>query len=131
MIPHRPREGSRIPGAERSDDTAVVRGLYMAVAEENHEALAPYMDPEVAWVHPLVARLPFDGTARGPQAVMNAAFRRRPGGTGPRVSAETFLEWGDGVLVVGRFLGDDPEPFLHECHVQGGRVVMIRGYTAR
>jgi len=50
-----------------------------------------------------------------------------------RLSADTFLEIGDGVLVAGRFLGDgegDGVPFLHECSVREGRVSRIREYPA-
>lgn len=125
MIPHRPRSGSPAPTANLA---AVVRGLYRAVGEGDWEALARYVGPEVVWVHPLVTRLPFDGTVRGLPDVLGAAFRRRRGEAGPGLSAETFLEWGDGVLVVGRFLGGEEEPFLHECQVRDGRVVVIRGY---
>jgi len=79
----------------------------------------------------MVARLPFDGTRRGLPAVLAAAFRHDEDGTGPEISAETFLEFGDGVLVAGRFLdGPVEEPFLHECSVRGGKVVLIREYPA-
>ena len=85
----------------------------------------------------MAARMPFDGTRRGLQTVLRAAFRHGTDGTGPRVSAQTFLEFGDGVLVVGRFLWErgaegEPveEPFMHECFVRGGKVVLIREYPA-
>ncbi len=67
--------------------------------------------------------------------MLRAAFRRTEDGDGPRVSADSFLEMGDGVLVVGRFSGgedtDAPEEaFLHECSVRAGKVVRIREYPA-
>lgn len=47
------------------------------------------------------------------------------------------MEFGDGVLVVGRFLGWNEadgekaeEPFLHKCFVRGGKIVRIREYPA-
>jgi ketosteroid isomerase-like protein len=105
--------------------------MYQALEERDAPALARRTDPRITWVHPLVARLPFDGTRRGLQTVLRAAFRRDEDGTGPEVSAETFLEFGDGVLVAGRFLGGPvEEPFLHECFVRGGKVVLIREYPA-
>ena len=124
------REGAPSSG-EVSEDADVVRAMYQALEERDAPALARRTDPRIAWVHPLVARLPFDGTRRGLQTVLRAAFRRDEDGTGPEVSAETFLEFGDGVLVAGRFLGGPvEEPFLHECFVRGGKVVLIREYPA-
>lgn len=123
--------------AEAAEDAAVVRAMYRAIEEGNVPALARYADPEIEWMHPVVTRLPFDGTRRGLTAVLESAFRRDAEGMGPRVSAETFLELGDGVLVVGRLLGrgrvedeSNEAPFLHECFVRGGRVVRIREYPA-
>jgi len=102
--------------------------MYRALEERDAPALARHAAQRIAWVHPLVASLPFDGTRRGLQTVLRAAFRRDAAG-GTEVSAETFLEFGDGVLVSGRFLGGPvEEPFLHECFVQGGKVVLIREY---
>ena len=124
------REGATTSG-EVSEDADVVRAMYRALQERDAPALARHTDPRITWVHPLVARLPFDGTRRGLQTVLRAAFRRDEDGTGPEVSAKTFLEFGDGVLVAGRFLGGPvEEPFLHECFVRGGRVVLIREYPA-
>ena len=124
------REGAPSSG-EVSEDADVVRAMYQALEERDAPALALRTDPQITWVHPLVARLPFDGTRRGLQTVLRAAFRRDEDGTGPEVSAETFLEFGDGVLVAGRFLGGPvEEPFLHECFVRGGKVVLIREYPA-
>ena len=93
------------------------------------------MDPQVEWVDPAVTRLPFDGVLGGLPSVLRAAFHRTEDGNDPRVFADTFLEMGDGVLVVGRFAGgedaDTPEtPFLHECSVRAGRVIRIREYPA-
>lgn len=91
-------------------------------------------DKGIEWIDPLVVRLPFDGTRRGLTSVLRAAFRRDEVGTGPRISAETFLELGDGVLVVGRFFASNEtgngDPFLHECFVRRGRILRIRGYPA-
>ena len=90
------------------------------------------MDPGIEWVHPAATQLPFDGTVRGLAAVVRAAFRKNEDGSGPRVSADTFLEFGDGVLVAGRFIGDHgmEDPFLHECSVRAGRIEQIREYPA-
>ena len=127
------REG--FPAPEATEDAAVVRAMYRAL-EEDAVTLAGYLDPGIEWIDPMVTRLPFDGTRRGVTAVLRNAFRRCADGTGPRVSAETFAEFGDGVLVAGRFLereaDREPEgrPFLHECFVRAGRVVRIREYPA-
>ena len=135
MIPHGSRDGSAALG-EFSEDAAVAREMYRALEEGNDGALARCVDPQVRWVHPAVMRLPFDGTRRGLPDVLRAAFRRGEDGRGPRVSADTFLEFGDGILVVGRFLHDRGageevgELFLHECSVRDGRVVLIREYPA-
>ncbi len=123
--------------AEVTEDAAVVRAMYRAIEEGDVLTLKHYAGPEIEWIHPLVTRLPFEGTQRGLTEVLRSAFRRDADGTGPRVSAETFVELGDGVLVVGRLIEDrgakdEPveEPFLHECYVSGGRVVRIREYPA-
>lgn len=121
------------PVAEAAEDAAAVRAMYRALEGGDTPTLARHADPGIEWVHPAATRLPFDGTRRGLTAVLQSAFRRDADGTGPRVSAETFLELGDGVLVVGRFLGraeygTEETPFLHECFVRGGRVVVIREY---
>ena len=125
-----------LPATEATEDVTVVREMYRALEEGNVPALARYVEPSIEWMHPMVTRLPFDGTRRGLTAVLQSAFRREADGTGPRVSAETFLELGDGVLVVGRFLESRgaegaEEPFLHECFVRGGRVGRIREYPAQ
>ncbi|HKH12946.1 MAG TPA: hypothetical protein VKA73_17525 [Rubrobacter sp.] len=126
-----------VPAAELAEDAVVVRALYRALEEGVVSDLALYADPEISWVHPMVARLPFDGTGRGLKTVLRSAFFRDAEGTGPRLSAETFVEFGDGVLVAGRFLEDretegasSERPFLHECLMRGGRVVLVRGYLA-
>jgi ketosteroid isomerase-like protein len=126
-----------IPAAEATEDAVVVRALYRALEEGRVSDLAPYVDPDISWVHPMVARLPFDGARRGLGAVLRNAFLRHADGTGPRVSAGTFIELGDGVLVAGRLTEDRgtegalrERPFLHECTVRGGRVVLIREYPA-
>jgi ketosteroid isomerase-like protein len=143
------------PAAEAVEDAAVVRAMYRALEDGDALAFARRAAPEIEWIDPLVTRLPFDGTRRvrwmhpmvarlsssgtrrGLPAVVQSAFRRDADGTGPRISAETFLEFGDGVLVAGRLLGqgraeDEPHeaPFLHECFVRGGKVVRIREYPA-
>lgn len=115
----------------------MVRAVYRALEKDDDQALARHADPSIGWVDPMVSRLPFDGTRRGLPAVLRGAFRRDAQGRGPRVSAGTFLGFGDGVLVAGRLLDDRGEdgvpaekPFLHECFVRGGKVVLIREYPA-
>ena len=129
MILGGPRRGGTPASGEVSEDADVVRAMYRALEERDAPTIARHTHPRITWVHPLVPRLPFDGTRRGLQTVLRAAFRRDEDGTGPTVSAKTFLEFGDGVLVAGRFLrGSAEEPFLHECFVRGGKVVLIREY---
>jgi hypothetical protein len=53
----------------------------------------------------MVTHLPFDGARRVLPTVVRHAFRRGGDGDEPRVSTERFLEFHDGVSVVGRFLG--------------------------
>ena len=126
------------PAAEATEDAAVVRAMYQALEEQNVPAFACHADAAIEWIHPMATRLPFDGTQRGFTAVLRNAFRRDVGGAGPRICAETFLEFGDGVLVAGRFLspcgaqdGTNEEPFLHECFVRGDKVIRIREYPAQ
>ncbi len=116
---------------------AVVHAMYDSLEANDEQALADCVDERIEWVHPMVTRLTFDGVQHGLPAVLRNAFRRAADGGRPRVSADTFLEFGDGVLVVGRFLrsGDTDgeqieEPFLHECFIRSGRVVSIREYPA-
>ena len=135
MISGRPRQGGLPAAGELAEDLPTVRAAYLALGNGDELALNRYMDPRVEWVHPAVTRLPFDGIMRGLPSVLRAAFRRDEDGTGPRVSADTFLEIGDGVLVAGRFLRDEgakrpEEPFLHECYVRAGRIERIREYPA-
>ena len=130
--------GIELPAAgEVTEDAAVVRAMYGALQANGEQVLADCVDQRIEWVDPMVTRLPFDGVQHGLQAVLRNAFHRAADGGGPRVSAETFLEFGDGVLVVGRFLGgggtegeEIEEPFVHECFIRGGRVVRIREYPA-
>lgn len=117
------------------EDAATVRAAYRAFEDRDATATSRYADPRIEWVHPAVTRLPFDGTVRGLPSVLRAAFRRNQEGPGPRISADTFLEFGDGVLVVGRFLRgsgaeETEEPFLHECSLRGGKIHLIREYPA-
>ncbi len=131
---------SRTPGeppvpGEFLGDTATVRAAYRALEDGDTEAVARYVDPQLEWIHPAVTRLPFDGVIRGLPSVLRAAFRRDYDGSGPRCSADTFLELGDGVLVVGRFAVSRSSeqagaPFLHECSVKDGRICRIREYPA-
>ncbi len=134
MISGRPRQGGAPAAGELAEDVTTVRAAYRALEKGNERELARYLDPQIAWIHPAVTRLPFDGTVRGAPAVLRAAFRRNEDGVGPQVSADTLLEIGDGVLVAGRFFRDgekDGEPFLHECSVKGGRIERIREYPAQ
>ncbi len=133
MISGRPRQGGLPAAGELAEDVTTVRAAYKALEIGEDEVLTRCLDPQVEWVHPAVTRLPFDGVLRGLPSVLRAAFRRDEDGAGPRISADTFLEIGDGVLVAGRFLRDgvkEGEPFLHECTVRGGRIERIREYPA-
>ena len=133
MISGRPRQGGLPAAGELAEDVTTVRAAYRALEAGDERSLKRYLDPQVEWVHPAVTRLPFDGVLRGLPAVLRAAFRRDEEGNGPRVSADTFLEIGDGVLVAGRFLEDGENggaPFLHECSVRDGRIERIREYPA-
>ena len=131
MISGRPRQGGLPAAGELAEDVTVVRAAYLSLEAGDEQKVEHYLDPQVEWVHPAVTRLPFDGVLRGLPSVLRAAFRRDEDGKGPRISAETFVEIGDGVLVAGRFLGAEyEEPFLHECYVRGGRIERIREYPA-
>jgi ketosteroid isomerase-like protein len=133
VISGRPRQGGLPAAGELAEDVTTVRAAYQAAEKGDEEALAHCLDPQVEWVHPAVTRLPFDGVLRGMPAVLRAAFRRDEDGKGPQVSADSFLEIGDGVLVAGRFFRDsvkEGEPFLHECSVRSGRIKRIREYPA-
>lgn len=133
MIVGRPRRDGPPAAGELVEDATAVRAAYRALEAGDARTAARHLDPHVEWIHPAVVRLPFDGVLRGPPSVLRAAFRRDEDGDGPRVFADTFLEMGDGVLVVGRF-ADGAErtetPFLHECSVRAGRIVSIREYPA-
>lgn len=132
MISGRPRHGTfPVPG-EFLEDAATVRAAYRALEAGDVRTLGRYLDPRVEWVHPAATRLPFDGLVRGLPSVLRFAFRRSEDGGGPRASADTFMELGDGVLVVGRFAAEQgaEAPFLHECSVKNGRIYRIREYPA-
>lgn len=135
MISGRPRHGTfPVPG-EFLEDVTTVRAAYRALEAGDVQTLTRHLDPRVEWVHPAVTRLPFDGIVRGLPSVLRSAFRQSEEGDGPRVSADTFIELGDGVLVAGRFVeGNGVEeaeaPFLHECSVRNGRIFRIREYPA-
>ena len=134
-----PNEGESPYFGEDSEDAVVVRTMYQALEDEDTQALAYCADASIEWIHPMVTRLPFDGTRCGLPAVLQGAFRRGLAGTGPRIRAETFLEFGDGVLVAGRFYetrgaaqdGLVEEPFLQECFVRSGKVIRIREYLVQ
>ena len=139
MISRSPRRGGLPTAGELAEDVTAVRAVYRALEVGDPQKAACHMDPQVEWVDPAVTRLPFDGMVRGLPSVLRAAFRRNDDGGDPRVFADTFLEMGDGVLVVGRFsggfaggedAGTPEEPFLHECSVRAGRVIRIREYPA-
>jgi uncharacterized protein len=132
MISDRPRHGAfPVPG-EIQEDVSTVRAAYRAVEARDEQAIARFMDREIEWIHPAVAHLPFEGVVRGLPAAVHAAFRKNEDRTGPRVSADTFLELGHAVLVAGRFIGEYgmEDPFLHECSVRSGRIILIREYPA-
>jgi ketosteroid isomerase-like protein len=132
MISGRPRHGAfPVPG-ELQEDVSTVRAAYAAIEAADERAVTRFIDREVEWVHPAVTHLPFDDIVKGLPAVVRGAFRKNEDGSGPRVSAETFLEFGDGVLVAGRFIGEYgvEDPFLHECSVRAGRIILIREYPA-
>ena len=135
MIVGRPRRDGLPAAGELAEDATTVRAAYQALQDGEPLKSIPYLDQHIEWVHPAVVSLPFDGVLRGLPSVLRAAFRRDEEGNGPRVFADTFLEMGDGVLVVGRFAeGEDPDrtetPFLHECSVRSGKIVRIRDYPA-
>jgi ketosteroid isomerase-like protein len=132
MISGRPRHGAfPVPG-ELEEDVSTVRAAYTAIEATDEETVARFMDPDVEWVHPAVTHLPFDGVVRGLPSVVRTAFRKNENGSGPQISADTFLEFDAGVLVAGRFIGDHgmEDSFLHECSVRAGRIERIREYPA-
>jgi hypothetical protein len=96
MISGRPRHGAfPVPG-ELQEDVSTVRAALQGGRGRGEQATARLMDPKIEWVHPAVTHLPFDGVVLGLPAAVRAAFRQNEDGTGPRVSAETFLELGEG-----------------------------------
>lgn len=135
MISGRPRHGTfPVPG-EFLEDVTTVCAAYRALEAGDVQTLTRHLDPKIEWVHPAVTRLPFDGIVSGQPSVLRSAFRRSEEEDGPRVFADTFLELGDGVLVVGRFVEGNGAreagvPFLHECSVRNGRIFRIREYPA-
>jgi hypothetical protein len=135
VIVGRPRRNGLPAAGELVEDATTVRAAYRALEDEDPRKAVRYLDPRVQWIPPAVVRLPFDGVLTGVPSVLRAAFRRDEDGDGPRVFADTFLEMGDGVLVVGRFAeGEGPDrtetPFLHECSVRSARILRIREYPA-
>ena len=135
MIVGRPRRNGLPAAGELVEDATTVRAAYQALEDDDPRKAAPYLDPSVRLVHPAVVRLPFDGVLTGVPSLLPAGFRRDENGDGPRVFGDTFLEMGDGVLVVGRFAeGEGPDrtetPFLHECSVRSARIFRIREYPA-
>ncbi len=129
MISGRPLHGASPVAGELHEDVSTVRATYATVEAGDEEALSRYMGSRIEWAHPAVTRLPFDGIVLGLPSVLRAAFRRDENGAGPRISADTFVELGAGVLVAGRFFcGAGEEPFLHECSVRAGRIERIREY---
>jgi hypothetical protein len=61
----RSHEGVPPTAGEGSEDATVVRAMYRVLGEGDDSIFARCLDPQAEWIHPMVARLPFDGARRG------------------------------------------------------------------
>jgi ketosteroid isomerase-like protein len=112
-----------------------VRRLYEAFARNDAEGIRRTLDPDVEWVQ--CAGFPGGGRHLGVEAVMAGVF-----GKFPRewesfgAVAEEYLECGDTVVVLGRYVGTHRRTrkavdvvFAHTVTLRGGRIVRFRQVT--
>lgn len=112
-----------------------IRGGYGAFAKGDFASI-PF-DPKVEWIEPELPILEGGGMRHGPEAVIREVFEPTLSKCDNfRVQCDEYLDAGDQVIVLGRFLGRVKEtghdlnaPFAHVWTLRGGKIVRFRNYT--
>lgn len=118
-----------------SENVAVVRGLYDALARGDVEAVLGPLDPGVRWTE--ADGFPYAGTYVGPEAVLEGVFARLGSEwEGFRAVPEEIIDGGATVVALGEYGGTYAEtgrsftaPFAHVWRLEGGKVTRFRQYT--
>jgi ketosteroid isomerase-like protein len=116
-----------------AENVAVVRSGYEALASGDVEGFLATLDAQIEWIHP--AGLPYGGIHRG-----LAGMREVLGLWGEtyeemQVMPEEFLDAGDSVVVVGRYVvrprGEETLEtwFVNIFDLAGGKVTRFRDYS--
>jgi ketosteroid isomerase-like protein len=114
-------------------NVGVVREGYRTLAEGDVEGFMALLDPEVEWTHP--DELPYGGTHRGIAGMQEVV--RLWGETYElmQVIPEEFLDAGDDVIVIGRYVvrprnGERLETwFVNVFRVRDGKISRFRDFS--
>jgi ketosteroid isomerase-like protein len=113
----------------------VLQSMYDAFARGDVPFVLERFDPEVEWTEP--DGLPYGGTYRGPEEVLNGVFMRL--GTewdGFQVAPDELVGDGGSIVVLGHLSGTYKAtgksfraPFAHAWKFREGKVVRFAQYT--
>jgi ketosteroid isomerase-like protein len=116
-----------------SENVAVVRRGYEALARGDVDAFLGLLDPRVEWTHP--DGVPYGGTHRGIAGMQEVLRLWGESYEEMRVIPEEFLDAGDAVVVIGRYLvrprgADELDTwFVNVFELADGKVVRFRDYS--
>ncbi len=118
-----------------SNNSEIVRGLYVAFDRGDVPAVLQALAPDVSWTE--AEGFPYAGTYRGPDDVLKNVFMKL-GTEWERFSAapEEFVAEGDKVVALGLYSGaykatgkKFSTPFAHVWTLREGKVVKFRQHT--
>lgn len=112
-----------------------MRAAYDAFAKGEYTRL-PFA-PDIEWIEPDVEGLWTRGTHHGVDAVIKDVFESTVERFDDfRVQCDEYLEAGNRVIVMGRFMGRSKEtgnrlnaPFVHVWTLRNGKIISFRNYT--
>jgi uncharacterized protein len=116
-------------------DVEIVRRGYDAFNRKDISAVLDLYDPQIEWIEAGGGRSPA-GTFRGPESVANEVFAMVPQNFEDFCAEPAqFLDAGEHVAVVGRFLGKAKRgatldaPFVHVHRLRNGKTVHFQNYV--
>lgn len=115
-------------------DVATMRDVYEAFNRADIPAVLAAFDPRIEWIEPGGGKAP-QGTFHGAESVGNDVFATIPVNFDAFAARpEQFIDAGDHLAVVGRFLGRAKSgqqldvPFVHVWAMRGGKATRFHNY---
>jgi uncharacterized protein len=113
----------------------LIQGLYEAFGRGDIESVLDRLHPDIEWVEPELEALPYSGTHRGFESVVNDVLGLMPQTWETvELGPEVWIDGGDIVGVVGTYNArgkggrDGSWRFAHVWNLSGGKVIRVESF---